>query len=593
MLFLGLFVPAQVCGQDSLEAYQKSKKISTKAKDLEKSLKGKDDYAIARNYESLADGFYEKNNSIKAEEYYKRALAEYVKLKRTDDVARVRRSLAKTQESQKKFDDAASNYKKAEEVSEDKSAERINAADYNRVKNYDNPAVQKEMVDEKLRSIKPSNPEESAEAYVQKADINLKNDENLEAIGNLKKALPFTMNAPEKAIEINSKIAKVYAAKNEFDRAISITDSLLQSAKDKKDVQTQIGQYQALGSIYFKKGDPEKAIAALRNAYDLSFRNGRTTQAKNSLTQLIDFYKKRGDAKKSLALYDEFFENFETLIQSDSSLIDAKTFQLTEEKIRQLEDEKKLKDELISRKNTFNYVLLGSLALLLLLCWFIVRALHAIKVKNKEIALQSLRREMNPHFIFNSLNSVNQFISQNNERDANKYLSSYSTLMRTMMENSNRDFVTLSNEIEQLKKYLDLEHMRFPDKFDFRIWIDPKLDTETTFIPNMIVQPHLENAIWHGLRYKDSKGLLLLNFGLKDGNVVVTVDDDGIGLTKSRELKTKNQLVHQSRGITNTQERMTLLNELYKKEIELSVTEKTAPQTGTVVKITFPLIDRI
>src|SRR5690606_29546988 len=126
---------------------------------------------------------------------------------------------------------------------------------------------------------------------------------------------------------------------------------------------------------------------------------------------------------------------------------------------------KRLKDELISKKNLFNYVLLFSVMLLLLLFALIARALYAIRIKNKEIALQSLRREMNPHFIFNSLNSVNQFISQNNELQANKYLSSYSNLMRNMMENSNKDFVTLANEIEQLQKYLELEHMRFRDKF--------------------------------------------------------------------------------------------------------------------------------
>src|SRR5690606_35379848 len=110
------------------------------------------------------------------------------------------------------------------------------------------------------------------------------------------------------------------------------------------------------------------------------------------------------------------------------------------------------------RKNTFNYLLLGSVVILLLFFAFIVKTLFAIKTKNKEIALQSLRREMNPHFIFNSLNSVNHFIAQNNELEANKFLTSYSNLMRNTMDNSNKDFVTLSNEISNLKKYLELEH---------------------------------------------------------------------------------------------------------------------------------------
>lgn len=594
ILLLMLLFPCGMAAQDTLQPPSKSKKINSSAKRLEKSLKKNDEAGIAREYENIAQGFADKNDYPKAEEYFKKALAVYTKLKRNDDIARVTRSLAKVQESQNKMGAAASNYKMAEQTTADKSMMKANTLDYNRVMNADKPQAQERLVDSKIQALdKVSEKEEVAEAYVQKANLNLKNDDNQAAIESFKKALPYAESKPEKVAEINNEIAKAYAANAEYDKAIELTQDQLVKAEQSGAYQTQINQWNNLGNIYFQKGETEKAVEALRKAYDLSFRNGRTEDAKKSLSQLIDYYRSRGDYKNSLALYDDFFRNFDKLIASDSTLIDAKTFQVTEEKIRQLEDEKKLKDELISRKNLFNYVLLGSVALLLLLFGFIIRALKAIKIKNKEIALQSLRREMNPHFIFNSLNSVNQFISQNNEREANKYLSSYSHLMRGMMENSNRDFITLGNEIEQLTKYLELEHMRFKDKFDYDISIDENLDTETTSIPNMIVQPHLENAIWHGLRYKETKGLLLLKFGLKDGKVIVTVSDDGIGLTKSRELKTKNQLVHQSRGITNTQERMTLLNDLYQKEILLSVVEKEAPQTGTIVEITFPLIDNI
>jgi two-component system sensor histidine kinase YesM len=223
---------------------------------------------------------------------------------------------------------------------------------------------------------------------------------------------------------------------------------------------------------------------------------------------------------------------------------------------------------------------------------FIVKALYSIKTKNKEIALQSLRREMNPHFLFNSLNSVNQFIAQNNELEANKYLTSYSNLMRNTMENSNKDFVTLGNEIENLTKYLELEHLRFKDKFDFKITVDEKLDPETIWVPNMIIQPHLENAIWHGLRYKEGKGLLKMNVMLMEKRIVITIDDDGIGPARSSELKTHNQKAHQSRGLTNTKERMTLLNELYKTKMDFTVTEKAGPETGTIIEITFPIIHK-
>jgi two-component system sensor histidine kinase YesM len=288
-----------------------------------------------------------------------------------------------------------------------------------------------------------------------------------------------------------------------------------------------------------------------------------------------------------------FLNNLDRIILSDNSLTDTKTFKVTEERIRTLENEKKLKDELISRKNTFNYFLLGSIMLLLLFSGFIIKALYSIKTKNKEIALQSLRREMNPHFIFNSLNSVNQFIAQNNELEANKYLTSYSNLMRNTMENSNKDFVSLDNEISNIKKYLELEHLRFKDKFDYEITVDENLDPERVWLPNMVIQPHLENAIWHGLRYKEEKGLLKLDFRLAGKNIFITIDDNGIGPTRSSRLKTENQKIHQSRGITNTTERIALLNDLYKTEITFAIKEKISPDSGTVVQITFPVINRI
>ena len=215
----------------------------------------------------------------------------------------------------------------------------------------------------------------------------------------------------------------------------------------------------------------------------------------------------------------------------------------------------------------------------------IVKALFSIRKRNKQIALQSLRREMNPHFIFNSLNSVNQFIANNNEREANKYLTSYSNLMRNIMENSNKDYVTLSVEIDQLKKYLELEKLRFSDKFEYQIEIDPQLNADTVMVPNMIIQPNLENAIWHGLRYKNSSGLLKLKFHKNGNKSAVTIEDNGIGLTESKKIKTKNQMLHESLGLKNVQERIRLLNDIYKSDIRFDIKEKTGAETGVLVQI--------
>lgn len=599
-IFLLLNFGFEVSAQDTIQSSAtKSKKaatykISKAADDLKESLDANDEVQIAKNYEKLADGFIDKGDNAKAEEYLKKALATYTKLKRNRDQTRVNRSLAKVQESQNKISSAIQNYEAAGAVAPDKNYEQLNFNDANRLRNADNLAAQMGYSKYNIQILeKADKKEEVADAYVQQAQMNLQQKNKEVAIQSYEKAISYVKDKPEEVAKLKTEIAKVYASDNQFDKAIGISEKLLAEAKTKSDFDTQIKQLQTLATIYFKKNEPEKAIQCLQQAYELALQQGKTDEVKSSLLQLLQYYKTHGKDKESIALYDDFFQNFDKLIQNDSSLIDEKTFQVTEEKIRQLEKEKALKDELIAKKNTFNYVLLGSLLLLLLLVGLIVKTLYSIKTKNKEIALQSLRREMNPHFIFNSLNSVNQFISQNKELEANKYLTSYSHLMRNMMENSNKDFISLSNEIEQLKKYLDLEHLRFQDKFDYQIVVDDALDTETTLVPNMLIQPHLENAIWHGLRYRETKGLLLLKFELNRGKVSVIVDDNGIGLRESAALKTRNQKVHQSRGVTNTKERIGLLNELYKTNIDFSITEKNSGTTGTIVTLTFPLLDKV
>lgn len=596
--FLLLFGMKTVTAQDTIKKKSKQSpkeyNLNQAASELKKSLsEDENDLQTAQKYEALAKQLSAKGQYAKAEEYLKKARDIYAKRNKKKEAAITNRGIAKAQESQNKTQDAIVSYEMASQTATDKVAEKINYNDAERLKNSA-PEQKKDYISSNILLLeKEGEKEETAEAYQQMAKANIDKNDTKAAVENYKKALENVKHKPEEAIKIKNEIAKVYASENEFDKAIEINKKLINEAKEKNNTEAQIVQMQELATIYFKQQEAEKGISVLKNAYELAIQNGKTILAKNSLDQLIKEYNAKGNGEKSIELYENFFENFESLIKSDNSLVDSKVFQVTEDRIKHLEKERALKDELISKKNTFNYFLLGSVVLMILLFVFIVKALYSIKTKNKKIALQSLRREMNPHFIFNSLNSVNQFISENKELEANKYLTSYSNLMRNMMENSNKDFVSLNNEIEQLKKYLNLEHLRFNEKFDYEITIDEALDGDAVFVPNMLLQPHLENAIWHGLRYKEGKGFLKLDFKLKNNRIKVTIDDNGIGLTKSQELKTANQKVHESRGMTNTRERISLLNELYKKNISLEILEKESPETGTKVEINFPLIDRI
>ena len=215
-----------------------------------------------------------------------------------------------------------------------------------------------------------------------------------------------------------------------------------------------------------------------------------------------------------------------------------------------------LEQESNKRKNWVIYSLLFGMLLTGLAAFFFYRSNRQQKLANNLLALKSLRSQMNPHFIFNALNSVNNFIAKSDERSANRYLSDFSTLMRAVLENSEEDFIPLSKELELIRLYVKLEHSRFPDKFAYQINVDESIDIDSYQIPPMLLQPYIENAIWHGLRYKEEKGVLNVNLEHKDTNSIrIIIEDDGIGRKKSAALKTQNQKKQKSKGYGQYQQK--------------------------------------
>lgn len=593
LILLLILISASGWAQQPKSASKQSRE-NIRIQEVSKAIEeGKSDMEVAESYEKLAKELSEKGEYAKAEDYLTRAKRIYQIRREKEKLAAVERELAKVQEAQDKRYDAFLNFSSAQANTSNKKMQQINSNDMYRVQNYNNPAVQSGYIQQNIQlSEELDSKEDQALAYRQMAQVNKDMDNAPEAIRNLEKALVTVQNQPEASMQIRQDIASTYAANNQIGKAIEINKNLVAEAKETNNPKAEIKQLQALSENYIEANKLTEGVSALQQAYSLAIDNGQTIEAKNSLELLVEQYQRMRQPQKALDAYSDFMKKLEGLVKNDSTLIDEKFFQVQEEKILRLEKERALKDELISRTNKFNYVLLIAIVLILTSLVFIAKALYSIKKKNKRIALQSLRREMNPHFIFNSLNSVNQFIAQNNELEANKYLSSYSKLMRNIMETSNKDFIPLATEMEQMKEYLDLEYMRFHDKFTYKMEIDNSLDADSLFIPNMLIQPQLENAIWHGLRYKDSMGLLTLNVKPEGNHLEVVIEDNGIGLTKSKELKTKHQKEHRSRGLNNTQERINLLNSLYHTDISISITEKEGKESGVIVRLLFPLMNK-
>lgn len=181
-----------------------------------------------------------------------------------------------------------------------------------------------------------------------------------------------------------------------------------------------------------------------------------------------------------------------------------------------------------------------------------------------EVEMKALRAQMNPHFLFNCLNSINRYIVVNDTVNASGYLTKFSKLIRLILDNSANDATSLDNEIALLRLYIEMEFMRFDGKFTYDISIDKSLSCETISIPSMIIQPYIENAIWHGLLNKGVNGHLLVTVaGKGPGELEVIIEDNGIGREKAKEMKSKSTLKQKSYGMKITNDRIKAMNQLY------------------------------
>ncbi|UKB78453.1 histidine kinase [Chryseobacterium sp. MEBOG07] len=571
LVFLGNIIHSQTTNNSSAAVEE----VQVETKKLKKAIDTKNEPAQADSYYSIGETFFNGGNFPKSEEYYTKAKNLYEKLNDKPNIEKATRRLAQSQEKQNKITPAISNYSRVAQMGYSEKSKAVNSNDVTRLSSP-TPELRAEAIQNNINLSKKENEQgDLAESYSQLADVNLKQKDVSSAEENLNTAYKISKKeAPQQALAINQKLADLYVENKNYDKAIEAKKKVLKEDFVKDNSQEKVNQIQELADIYIKKNDPKEAVDLLRNAYGIALDKGHTLEAQRSVKKLDSLYAISGNIDASVQLYRDFLGKLPNLVSKDRSLIDNKILEDTEQRISQLEKEKELKDELIRKKDVFNYSLVGALILLTGLIIFIFRTLKKVQTKNKKIALQSLRREMNPHFIFNSLNSVNHFIATNNELEANQYLTKFSKLMRGVMENSTEDFIPFQQELDLLQNYLALEKTRFADKFDYEIEVDEDLNMQNLQIPGMLIQPFLENAIWHGLRYRTEKGLLKLSFEKNGSDLKILIEDNGIGIEESKRQKTHHQKTREGRGMKNTLERIQLLNDLYKKDITCSAKDK-------------------
>jgi two-component sensor histidine kinase len=256
----------------------------------------------------------------------------------------------------------------------------------------------------------------------------------------------------------------------------------------------------------------------------------------------------------------------------------------------------------IWEKNWFKaFIIIAMATFLWLAINYRIRAIRKKEAENSEsvrriaeLEQMALKSQMNPHFIFNCLNSIQHYVIDKDIVGANEFISNFSRLIRLTLDNSSKTDISIADEISYISAYLQLEQKRFEDKFDFEIISDPEVNNDY-FIPSMILQPYVENAIRHGIRYRDDKkGKIIIKFEKNGEYMICTVSDNGIGRKLSFQLKSKNPIEYQSKGMQLTASRIDMFNKIHPSKIIIQIHDLEDEQNnplGTEVAIYFPLVE--
>jgi len=250
--------------------------------------------------------------------------------------------------------------------------------------------------------------------------------------------------------------------------------------------------------------------------------------------------------------------------------------------------------------STFIYVALAFCTMLFLIIVYIrvrmIRKNEATKTEiNKNYAaleLKALKGQMNPHFIFNCLNTIKFFITVDDKMSAGKYLAKFANLVRLVLNNSNNNYHTLRTEVEVLSLYVELEQLRLDKSFDFSMLVDPELDMDKIKVPGMLFQPFIENAIHHGIRESEKRGKISVFFRTENDLFSCTIEDNGIGRDESKRRRDGLLKNKESTGIRNTKDRIDSINFVENTSIKLEIIDKMdankVPE-GTLVRILIPM----
>jgi len=354
----------------------------------------------------------------------------------------------------------------------------------------------------------------------------------------------------------------------------------------------------ALCELYKEKRRYNKAFEFARKASDLAETEDLkkiNAEVNNFLAELNviqgNFRKAYDYILKSEQLKDSIFSEEKYRIQNELETVYETSKK--EERITELSKEKEI-NAVKTERFLYSILFLSVILVASIILSLMILRQNKFKAKHETVELKQklLRTQMNPHFIFNSLSSIQDFILSNNPIEASSYLSDFAKLMRAILVYSSESFIQLSKDVEIIRNYLKLQHLRLQDKFEYNISVSDMIDPDEYIVPPMLLQPFIENAIIHGIMKKtdDDKGFISVSYNLSDEKILLEVQDNGIG----RKLSEQNSgMGHQSKSTEITTQRINLLSVKYKQNINFEIidlTDKNNKPSGTLVRFKLPIL---
>jgi tetratricopeptide (TPR) repeat protein len=379
-------------------------------------------------------------------------------------------------------------------------------------------------------------------------------------------------------------LVHLYISLKQFDKALPLINKNIEITAKSNNWGNLGLLYTDAAKIWLGKKDYQTALSNARAGFVLLTKTKRNIRLIDNYQILSDIFNKlnKNDSAyiylKQYTILKDSFLNRQFYIRLNDYKKEAEEEKKTSQ-INLLNKDNQLKQQKLKQEALVRNSLIAGLILLSLLAVFIFRTLTIkrkselqkqqlenekkqaeLQQKTVELEMQALRAQMNPHFIFNCLSSINKFILKNDTEAASDYLTRFSRLIRLGLINSQLSLIPLGDEVEMLRLYLDMERLRFSENFDYNIIYGNTIEPETIYIPPMLLQPFCENAIWHGLMHKDGQGKLEIMMSIEDGQLQCSITDNGIGREKAAELKTKSGTKQKSFGLKITTERLALFN---------------------------------